>query len=120
MTRWVHPTEDESSTAWDFVQEQIATHYAMALPTARRRTVVQAGGNIGIFPTIYADYFEEVHTFEPEKENQIALAFNVQCLLGDERRRIVRLYPWALGSQEEKLVLHRRHTRAASHLTRAG
>lgn len=41
-----------------------------------RRAVVQAGGHIGIYPSILAEYFEQVYTFEPDGNN-------FQCLVAN-------------------------------------
>ena len=57
----------------------------------RRRAVVQAGGNLGIFPKRLAETFEAVYTFEPDPRLFAALCHNapesnivkVQAALGD-------------------------------------
>lgn len=41
-----------------------------------RRTCIQAGGNIGVYPNILAQFFETVLTFEPERENFSCLVAN--------------------------------------------
>lgn len=56
-------------------------------------TVVQAGGNCGVFPLALAKMFEAVYTFEPDPANFTALAVNtanvpsivkMQAALGDK------------------------------------
>lgn len=42
-----------------------------------RRVVVQAGGNVGVYPVHLAQYFSVVHTFEPDPENYACLAHNI-------------------------------------------
>ena len=42
----------------------------------KRRVVVQAGGHIGVYPSLLARYFESVYTFEPELENFRCLVRN--------------------------------------------
>lgn len=50
------------------------------LPKDRRRTVVQAGGNIGAFPLWLSARFKKVYTFEPEPTNYACLVANtVNC-----------------------------------------
>lgn len=43
----------------------------------KRRTVVQAGGNCGVWPRALAPKFEQVYTFEPDPTNFFALRENV-------------------------------------------
>lgn len=47
--------------AWNLPREIINL-----IPKDRRNQVLQAGGNAGLYPKIYGEYFKEVHTFEPE------------------------------------------------------
>lgn len=61
-----------------------------------RTAVVQAGGNLGIFPKFLADNFKVVYTFEPASELIAVMAQNAP------ERNIVRLQA-ALG-KERKLV----------------
>lgn len=42
-----------------------------------RRTAVQAGGNVGVYPRLLSPYFQSVLTFEPDKENYDCLKDNV-------------------------------------------
>lgn len=44
------------------------------IKTKHRRSVVQAGGHIGVFPAALSAMFKRVYTFEPEHEN-------FQCLV---------------------------------------
>ncbi len=44
----------------------------------RRGTVIQAGGNCGVYVEQYADLFETVYTFEPDPINFHCLQQNVQ------------------------------------------
>ena len=46
---------------------------------AGRTLAVQAGGNVGVYPTRLASYFETVYTFEPDDENWACLALNVSA-----------------------------------------
>lgn len=43
----------------------------------RRRTAVQAGGHIGTWPVMLAGLFDQVVTFEPERDNFTALVANL-------------------------------------------
>lgn len=42
-----------------------------------RRTVIQAGGHIGTYPILLANYFDRVITFEPEDQNFRCLVRNI-------------------------------------------
>ena len=55
-------------------------------------TVVQAGGNCGMYPRFYSKYFKTVHTFEPDPDNYSYLKAN--C----ENFPDIHTYEVALGS----------------------
>lgn len=46
------------------------------LPPMGRKCVVQAGGNVGVFPAKLATMFDHVFTFEPDLENYRCLRLN--------------------------------------------
>lgn len=77
-TKWRHSLKHVRSLEW-----------AMTACT-RRRTAVQAGGNVGIWPRRMAERFERVYTFEPDEISRACLERNV---LGN-----VTVYAAALGS----------------------
>jgi FkbM family methyltransferase len=43
-----------------------------------KRTVIQAGGNCGIYPRLYSELFETVYTFEPDPVNFYCLVQNIK------------------------------------------
>ncbi len=61
----------------------------------QKRTAIQAGGNVGLFPKILAKHFDSVLTFEPDALNFECLALNanaenikaVNCAVGYERKK---------------------------------
>jgi FkbM family methyltransferase len=61
-----------------------------------KRTVVQAGGNCGIYPRLYSELFETVYTFEPDP-------VNFYCLVQNIKNTNVIKFQSCLGS-EHKLV----------------
>ena len=62
-----------------------------------KKTVVQAGGNVGLFPIHLAEHFENVITFEPITETHDAFILNLV-----ERPHIknIKLHRLGLGAQE--------------------
>lgn len=50
---------------------------AVARLLKRRRTAIQAGGNVGIFPKRLNRFFGRVYTFEPDPENYACLQLNL-------------------------------------------
>ncbi len=59
---------------------------------------IQAGGNVGIWPHILSDYFKDIYTFEPDKENFECLLANLhgiknvcatQAALSDEIENVI-------------------------------
>jgi len=66
--------------------------------TPGRRTVVQAGGNIGIWPVALAGHFQRVLTVEPDEENHAALMLNLDERLKGADRAKVEAYRGAFGA----------------------
>ena len=65
-TSWTNLRGDPICLKWairDLKNLEAALTY-----TPGRHTVVQAGGNLGVFPKRLAQVFETVHTFEPDAE----------------------------------------------------
>ena len=48
------------------------------IPHNKRQTVIQAGGAFGMYPILLRNYFQTVHTFEPDPINYNILCKNIQ------------------------------------------
>lgn len=66
----------------------------------RKRVVVQAGGNLGIFPKYLAQQFDVVYTFEPEPELFEMMVYNAS------EKNIVK-FQAALGYKRELVKMSR-------------
>lgn len=61
------------------------------------RTVIQAGGNCGVYPLLYTEFFNNVYTFEPDPLSFFCLVNNCQmpgiskfnCALGEQFSTVV-------------------------------
>jgi len=93
---WMWPAEDEG--AWKGPSaEWASTHRDGYLEfCGSRDVVVQAGGNCGLYPKLFAKYFKRVYTFEPD-------ALNFHCLVNNcQEQNIIKINA-ALGDTN-KLV----------------
>ena len=72
----------------------------------KRRSVIQAGGHVGIWPKFLGRFFSQVYTFEPNIDNFLALnrncpeahIFRMQAALGEERKPVdLTLHPQNIG-----------------------
>ena len=90
---WYVPTIDVES--FPAVMNQVNDLEAMLAFTTQQRTVIQAGGNIGIWPVRLAKYFTRVVTVEPDETN-----FEALCMNTDARRLPVERLLAAFGSKE--------------------
>jgi FkbM family methyltransferase len=54
------------------------SHAIDVIPEGRRKTAIQAGGAMGLWPYEMAQYFDRVYTFEPEQTNYECLCENVK------------------------------------------
>ena len=84
---WVWATKDIS--AWDGPKhdwESSHKHFICDLiPESERNVVVQAGGNMGMYPRLLSDIFKAVYTFEPD-------SFNFHCLVANcQRENIIKM-----------------------------
>lgn len=72
---WTWPKADVG--AWAAVFFTLPDLDAAIRLCKKRNTVVQAGGNCGVWPKHLATYFDIVYTFEPDNTNYGALVMNV-------------------------------------------
>ena len=78
VRNWLWVAED--SGAWDGPsREWVQTHRdAYLRHVTARNVVVQAGGNCGLYPRLFSQYFQTVYTFEPDPLNFHCLVNNCQ------------------------------------------
>lgn len=98
-------------------QKQHALRHVKALDFTiglckRKRTAIQAGGNIGLWPLRLAKEFQTVVTFEPEPVSRACLEMNVAGVTNIYVRKE------ALGEAEGTCAMERRSL--GSHLVRRG
>jgi FkbM family methyltransferase len=72
---WYWPFKDRS--CWPWLQNEKDNPNLVSEYCQRRRTVIQAGGNVGFYVRPYAELFDRVITFEPERLNFQCLVQNV-------------------------------------------
>jgi len=63
--------------------EQIALRYFPDRQDRQAATIIQAGGNCGVWPRMFANMGFTVHTFEPDDTNFACLVHNCAAHLGD-------------------------------------
>lgn len=91
---WYWPFKDRS--CWPWLQNEKDNPQLVSTHCTQRRTVIQAGGNVGFYVRPYAELFERVITFEPDRLNFQCLTLNVenenvikvQACLGHERNAV--------------------------------
>lgn len=94
---WHVPDADQ--VALEIILAEVNDLATDILPkTPGRRTVIQAGGNIGIWPVALAREFQRVYTAEPDTENHAALLMNLAEQLTPEDRAFVLVERAAFGN----------------------
>lgn len=95
---WLVPDADQ--VALEIILREVEDLDTDILPrTDGRRTVVQAGGNIGIWPAALSWHFDRVVTAEPDEFNHAALMANLdERLQGADRARVMA-YRGAFGAR---------------------
>ena len=93
---WGRLTGDKACLRWNRKNLQVLGEVVDA-HVSSHRTVVQAGGNLGVFPKWLAARFQRVVTFEPDFDNMGCLFVNtltepniikLQAALGYERKSV--------------------------------
>jgi FkbM family methyltransferase len=72
---WTAPSKDKKTYAVSL--REVSFLGASIKYCTGLRTVVQAGGNIGVFAKVLSDVFQTVYTVEPDELNFLALQHNV-------------------------------------------
>jgi FkbM family methyltransferase len=100
---WLWPSSD--TEAWRGPQEEwLSTHRDAYLAVANgRQSVVQAGGNCGMYPRLFSKYFETVYTFEPD-------SLNFYCLVNNCADSRVISFNCALGNSNEPVQVSKPYT----------
>lgn len=105
LIKWPEGTaEHQKAHAWRHVRILDA---AIKVCGERKRTAVQAGGNIGLWPLRLAKYFQRVITFEPEPYSFDCLTANVKSLGIECHRKALGAVPMLCGIERRSLGSHR-------------
>jgi FkbM family methyltransferase len=91
---WYWPFKDRS--CWPWLQNEKDNPELVTAYCTNRRTVIQAGGNVGFYVRPYAEMFDRVITFEPDRLNFQCLTMNVenenvikiQACIGNQRNAV--------------------------------
>lgn len=75
VTGWWVPDTMTSAGSYVARSEDLTAHIARC---AQRRSAVQAGGHVGVYPRRLSESFNAVYTFEPHPLNFAALVMNVE------------------------------------------
>lgn len=79
VNTWVWPLQD-TQTFGIILQDWVNGIRPFLLETQQNKkgTVIQAGGNCGLYPLLYTEFFENVYTFEPDPLSFFCLCNNCQ------------------------------------------
>lgn len=92
--KWTWPISDQVSFEAQITQNKLIENL---LPYVdNKRIMVQAGGNCGLIPSAFSEYFDVIYTFEPDPVNFYCLVQNVnnpnvikiQGCLGDSNKML--------------------------------
>lgn len=99
VSHWMWPATDTG--AWDGPSaEWVATHKDGYLRFCKKfDVVVQAGGNCGLYPMLFSQYFSRVYTFEPDP-------LNFHCLVNNCQLPNIYKFNAALGETNKLLHIH--------------
>jgi FkbM family methyltransferase len=89
---WYVP-DKETTGIRDIIKEWNNKGKAVVDMLPQHRTVVQAGGNLGVFPKGLAKYFDRVITFEPIQSNLECLVKNIDNIEN------IDVHNYALGAE---------------------
>lgn len=92
--KWKHSLKHVKSLEWAIAR------------CKQRRTAVQAGGNVGLWPRRLAESFQRVLTFEPDDESRVCLYRNVPRSV-EVRDDALGAVAGLCGMEHESLGSHR-------------
>lgn len=93
----------EDSGAWEGPHNEFVPIKDSCLTHVKDRLVcVQAGGNLGMYPRLWSNYFANVFTFEPDPLNFYVLSRNCQ-------KDNIFKYNAALGNESTMSILYRHY-----------
>jgi FkbM family methyltransferase len=91
-----------------YIGRSASIEYALGLVKIKHRTVIQAGGHVGVWPKKLAQTFEKVVTFEPVPSNW-------ECLFKNMEGTDVELHCLALGAKKGLDHINHRKTSSGGH-----
>lgn len=108
---WWVPSEDKD--CFPAVMREVSNIDVILAMLPLKRTCIQAGGNIGIWPKKLSEVFEKVYTFEPDEDNWQAMQKNLigipniiskKCALGSSHGTVSmdRIIPKNVGAHRIK------------------
>lgn len=87
------------------------SHLSLALRYCHdKRTVIQAGGHIGVWPLWLAKEFQRVITFEPDFDNWASLIVNIK------QEKKISCYYAALGARDGHIILKQNFNSTQTHV----
>lgn len=90
IVAWAGPKHDWEGGHREFIKALV--------PEEERNVVIQAGGNMGMYPRLLADMFKTVYTFEPD-------SLNFHCLVANcQRENIIKINA-ALGFDHQLVTI---------------
>lgn len=97
------PAQDKY--AYETIKNELDSELPLLLDLCRnKRTVIQAGGNAGLWPIALCHHFQMVRTFEPE-------ASNWECLMRNANACNIVRYNKALGAKAQSVSVANPSTR---------
>jgi len=109
--RWLVPSSDIEQNGFRKFFKRKTSDVEMAVEASiphmkQKRTCLQAGGYIGIWPTMLSGVFDRVITFEAQETNYRCLLHNTlgldnitvipRCALGKDNTLMVGMEPWGV------------------------
>jgi FkbM family methyltransferase len=91
-----------------YIGRSASIEYALSLAPIQHRTVIQAGGHVGVWPKKLAGIFKNVLTFEPVPSNW-------ECLVRNMVGTTAELHCLALGSKQGTAYINHRVTSSGGH-----
>lgn len=97
---WLWPKEDVGVWGHFHKTDVVNSLHNVVKLCESKRTVIQAGGNCGIYPIYFARHFNKVMTFEP-------IADNFYCLCNNATQDNIYKYQSAIGNSTEPVKLEK-------------
>lgn len=108
---WPVRSKSKEEEAWSYYKNKEDRYFPkeISLLLSKKRSIIQAGGHVGLYPIQYSSFFDKVYTFEPNTLNFSCLRDNTANISN------IIIHNVGLGKNNETVFLHTSKKNSGAH-----